>query len=195
MHLLTVDAVKWSLGELTGRRIHEWFLPYLQLHRRAQLDSGEIDPRWLELEPLLEMPGGPPNKPNYRPFHSRSSKGGASFWFQKNLAGSYAPSSMRSSVRYFHDGTQFRLPVDHVDWARKHLLFDHPVSAYAMGGYFLRNFGFAPSEGQPSAADVVVGLRQWFELSDDGMFDTLFDASVPEVDFEWFAPSDTQEEQ
>ncbi|PPH08592.1 hypothetical protein C5C36_16210 [Rathayibacter sp. AY1G1] len=147
--VLTVDAVKWAIATLSKRKIHPHFLAYLQVHRRWTYD-GQFDPQWSELRPLLEMPGGPRKKPNYRPLWNRDSDGSV-FWFNDNLAGSFATSSIRRTAGFLVDGETYVLPEDHAIRALDKLLYGDRAPAVALSVYLFRNFGFRISTGSSPA--------------------------------------------
>jgi len=187
-YVLTVEAVKWSIRELQRTRIHPHFLAYLQLRRRAQdAASGEaLEPRWSELRPLLDMPGGPPRKPNYRPLWNNVDNDGSVYWFNGNLAGSYATSSIRSTAGFLVSGKSFVLPPDHARQALAALLYGSKASAAALGAFFLRNFGFTTPNLFPDDKEVVEGFRKWFRFQDSTDFSVLFEAEDVAVEFDWF---------
>lgn len=84
----------------------------------------------------------------------------------------------------------YAMPDDHVERAFSHLLYQTPVSALALGAYFLRNDGFVLS-GDPSALDVIAGFRSKFDYPQDAEdeFTRLFLTDVPHDDeFAWFEP-------
>ena len=201
-HALTVEAVQWGIAELSRHRVHPYFLAYLQLRRRAKIEpEGQIDARWSDLGPLLEIPGGPARRPNYRPLWT-SIERPAKYWLNGNLAGSFAPKSIRSAASFLLDGDHFALPSDHAQLAYETFLFQNRIPAMAMGAYFLRNFGFrAPRDLRPD--DVIDGFRNWFKFDEesDDEFHLLFDSEVPPAGpetmihwtvptggFEWFEP-------
>lgn len=82
----------------------------------------------------------------------------------------------------------YALPDDHVDRAFTDLLYEAPVSALALGCYFLRNDGFV-LVGEPTAQDVIAGFRAKFDYGSDAEdeFARLFTTDVPDDDgFSWF---------
>ncbi|HEY1570913.1 MAG TPA: hypothetical protein VGG05_06190, partial [Pseudonocardiaceae bacterium] len=102
LHVLTLAAVKAGIETLQDQRIHEQFPAYLHIRQRglAVGSLNDIEPVWREVGALLRMPGGPPTKPHYRPFSSRNRRDPSGYWFNENLAGSYAPSSLRATSRF-----------------------------------------------------------------------------------------------
>ena len=202
-HVLTKDAVRWSIDTLGGRRIHPAFIYYLYLRKmdvRDELDLASASSA--ELQALLTMPGGPADRPYYRPLRERGDRTGQllrSFWLQPNLAGSWSPGSLKRITRaawLVSDSNEYVLPEDHARQALARLLYNTRVSAIAMGSYFLRNDGFAIS-GDPASTDVIAGFRRKFlyHADNDDEFDLLFDSATPEVDFDWFEPNEQQRPQ
>lgn len=195
-HVLSIDAVKWGISALAKRRVHPHFLGYLQLRRRFVLTSTDpLEPQWSDLKPLITMPGGPPKRPFYRPLWTTIDNKGSVYWLNPNLAGSFAIKSIRSTASFLVDNDQFVLSDDHVERARDAFLYEQPVSAVAMGAYFLRNFGFS-FDGPPTADRIISGVREWFAFTDEHQadFEYLFDLSVPEVTFDWFEEAAVGEE-
>jgi len=190
-YVLTIEAVKWSIRELQRTRIHPHFLAYLQLRLRAQDTApGEaIEPRWGDLRPLLEVPGGPPKKPNYRPLWNVANSDGSAYWFNENLAGSYAASSIRNTAGFLVREKSFVLPADHAQQALAVLLYGSKVSAVALGAYFLRNYGFTTFNRFPGDDEIVEGFRKWFRFENSTEFSMLFDAEDVAVEFDWFEPA------
>lgn len=193
-HVLTTDAVRWSIGLLGGQRIHPALIYYLYLRRMAVL--GELErasASSVEVQDLVRMPGGPPGRPYYRPLRERGDRRGEllrTFWMQDNIAGSWAPSSLKrigAASWLVDDDYRYVVPDDHAARAKEQLLFKGTVSALAMGCYFLRNDGFL-LDGPGHPGDVVEGFRRKFEWgqTDEADFLTLFDVTVPNVDFAWF---------
>lgn len=150
-YVLTVDAVKWAIAALRRPKIHPQLLAYLQVHRHSREDE-RLDPQMNELRALLEVPGGPPNKPYYRPFWNQDSDP-SRYWLNENLAGSFAPSSIRNA--FFVKGGHYVFPPEHATLALSTLMYGEPVPVLPLGVYLFRNFGFRIS-GQESPEDLVL---------------------------------------
>lgn len=143
--VLRVEAVKWAIDYLTAQPVHTFFLAYLHLRARAA-ETGSPDaitPNWGELGQYLLMPGGPAGKPYYRPFLGQNKTGKP--WLNSNLAGSYAPSSIRpgpiTQVVKIEHGT-YSLQPNHTEAALTNLLYDHPLSILALSVFLMRNKAF-----------------------------------------------------
>jgi len=86
--------------------------------------------------------------------HSPSNK---NLWLNQNVAGSYAPSSLRPEQPFRQvvniEGRKYSLPYDHAKRAFQHLLFSMPVSAISLAIVLYRDFGIA--EDARSSQDLV----------------------------------------
>lgn len=191
--VLTIPAVRWALEELRASKIHPFFLAYLQLRKRAAEEgSSTIMPHWDELADLLRVRGGPASKPYYRPFwHGDLDPAG--YWLNRNIAGSYAPSSIRAvplEVVEIVDG-EYSLRPDHARLALENLLYGERVCGAALGTFFYRNYGFsAPPREIPGPLDLLPVLRRDFRFENSGDFEVLFHDEIPggEKDWDWFEP-------
>jgi hypothetical protein len=190
--VLTLDAVRRSIEALHKPYIHEQFLAYLHIRKRG-VESGStraIEPVWTEVGALLAVGGGPPNKPNYRPFSSRSKRDPAGYWLNPNIPGSFAPRSLRTTSRFMLNaaGNGFDLPADHAAQALAVHLKGKRQPAWPFAGYFLRNYSFDPAAS--AVSDLIDGFRQVFRFdsADRGSdFDTLF-TTGGEPNITWFEP-------
>ena len=192
-HVLTKDAVRWGIDTLGAQRLHPTFVMYLYL--RAQQRAGNLSTASAssdELLALITMPGHPV-KPYYFPLIDRGKRTGkplATFWRASNIPGSWSPGSIRRQQGggwMGADESAYAMPDNHVELALKQLLYNKPVSALALGAYFLRNDGFVLS-GEPTAQDLVSGFRTKFDYpaDTDREFSQLFVTDVPDVTFDWF---------
>lgn len=198
-HVLTVEAVRWGIDTLATQRLHPTFVMYLYL--RAQWRVGKLAEASAssdELQALIRLPGNP-TKPYYFPLIDRGKREPGkplpSFWRAENISGSWSPGSIYRLKGGGWLGLAtggYALPVDHVDRALRELLYDSPVSALALGAYFLRNDGFVIS-GDPGPDEVIAAFRSRFDFPADAQaeFATLFTTEVPtDVGFTWFAAAD-----
>lgn len=195
-YVLSKGAVRWAIDTLGAQKLHPTFVMYLYLrkeHRAGRLADASASSD--EVLSLIRMPGNP-TKPYYFPLIDRGERSGKplpSFWRAKNIPGSWSPGSIfrQKGGGWLGVATGgYTLPNDHVERAFKDLLYETPVSALALGAYFLRNDGFVLS-GEPRAPDVIAGFRAKFDYPDDAEdeFARLFTTDVPEDDgFSWFDP-------
>lgn len=200
-HVVSMTAVRWAIDTLGARKLHPTLVMYLYLRKEQRGGRlAEASASSEEVLSLIRMPGVP-NKPYYFPFMDRGVRNGTplpSFWRNRNIPGSWSPGSI---FRLKGGGWMglanggYILPDDHLDRAFKDLIFEQPVSALALGAYFLRNHGFVLS-GEPEATDIIAGFRTEFDYPDDAddEFSRLFTSDIPDdVNFPWFeifAPSE-----
>jgi hypothetical protein len=170
-YVLSVEAVRWGLATLEGQKIHPFFIAYLFLCKWAaeQDTTTDIEPAWPELATYLEIRGGPPAKPFYRPFWHSTVNDPGRYWLNRNLAGSFAPSSLRNvpaRVIDVFDG-RFSLKPEHGALALTHLLYGQPVSAVALASFLYRDYGFVSDDGStPTHKDVRLMLARDFRHED-----------------------------
>jgi hypothetical protein len=141
------------------------------------------------------MPGNP-TKPYYFPLIDRGRRTGkplSTFWRATNIPGSWSPGSIRRQQGGGWLGASesaYAMPENHAELALQQMLYGKPVSALAMGCYFLRNDGFVLS-GTPVPEDIIAAFRVKFDYPADAEdeFAALFTTDVPESDgFAWFEP-------
>lgn len=198
--VLRIDTVRAAVEQLTSQRIHEFFPAYLHLRQKAVEEGSlsNIQPDWRRgMAWYLEMPGGP--TPYFRPFLSRRGRA-TGFWLNSNLAGSFAPSSLRptSPPGKLFDirGGMFNLKPDHAKLALKHLLFDKPVSLAAMAAFVYRDYGFVTVGPTPSPSDLTEFFVRDFRFDrNDGKreFEVIFDQAATLAEERWFEQFNSME--
>lgn len=190
--VLKIDAVRLSIQELHRSNVHEQFLAYL-FARKWAIEQGtltRIKPNMNEIKAILEVPGGPPNKPYFMPISSRTRKHISGHWLNPNPAGSYAPSSLREASSFMRGAAprSYDLPDNHAQQSLDNHLNGVRQEVWQLAAYLLRNYSFAPT--MSTASDLVDSFREvfLFESAAPGSdFDTLF-TTGNEPDIKWFEP-------
>lgn len=145
---VTASAAKQAIAKLTSLRIHPHFSGYLAVVAAARLakrtDNLKVNFQQFYNDYLL-VSGAPPERPFLQPF-SISGKGAAQL-FNKNVAGSYAPSSLRSvapikavvDFKGSGQGITQNLKADHEDQALKALTASQKVPVHSLATFLLRD--------------------------------------------------------
>lgn len=191
--VLTRSIVRWGIEQLQSRKVHTFFPAYLEI-RRTAVEAGSvtgIHPNWSNLEQYFQIPGGPPGKPNFRPFWHGNRKEGQD-WMNANIAGSYAPSSIRKVPLNVveTDGSGYALKAGHAQLAREYLLYEQALPVLPLAAFYYRDFGFTtdgPSLPPRSLIDVFLkdfGFDSDIYWRD---FEALFSTGIPDRT-DWFEP-------
>lgn len=177
--VLSIPAVRTAIALLKSRDTHPFFIAYLWLRRQSALQSTttEIEPNWVDLGPYLRVADAPTNKPFLRPFWKGARSEGRE-WLNSNLAGSFAPSSLREAPREVIDTTAagfFVLRPDHCSLALEKLLSGERMEVLPLSLFLFRDFGFVAEE-VPTVEDLVNSFKAEFGFSDadQGEFETIF---------------------
>ncbi|HEY7065925.1 MAG TPA: hypothetical protein VII06_30915 [Chloroflexota bacterium] len=171
---LRIDTVRACIGELSRLRIHEQFAAYLCLKRLAAYDgrTDNLDPRgWKDcFETFFAVPGHPRGHPYMRPFSSRQRQTGLEeFWFNANIAGSFAPSSLRPDmpivavVEVTGKGRNARYSFRPEHWrlARQHLAFNQSIPVLPLAAFLYRDHALL-SNDPATYPDLVSVFREEF---------------------------------
>jgi predicted ATPase len=186
------SLVARAIRRLRGRQIHPLFAGYLHLQERAaHLGRPE------DLQPdfsgfykrYFYVPDHPIGTPYIKPFTDKPANV-RNLWLNKNVAGSYAPSSLREDqpfrrvVQIDADG-RYSLRPNHARLARKHLLYDQAVSAVDLAIFLYRDYGLTGTEiVAASFVDVFVerfGYADKLKDRPPNEFDALYEAEDEEL--------------
>jgi hypothetical protein len=191
LFVLTTSVIRWALEQLQDLNVHAFFPAYLEIRRtviRSELNAADtVQPTWADLEPYFQVPNGPPKKPLFQPFSQGEHKEGKG-WMNRNIAGSYAPSSIRELPKKVVKpiGSGYALRDGHAELALAHFLSGERIPVIPLATYYYRNFGFTtdgPSIGPHNLIDVFLDD---FEFEDHlGEFETLFTPGIPDRT-DWF---------
>lgn len=198
-YVLRVERVQESIRALLARDTHQHFIGYLHVRRRAGTEGTNegLAPQWSELAERLRIDGGPPDRPNFRPFWTGQRKNFQE-WMNPNLAGSFSPASQRSvlgRVLKTDARTQFSLREHHWEAAREHLLLGVPMPVLPLAGFLFRDYGLVASTAPDAEALIALFRREYgYGPDDDEEYRRLYDESWRGSDGPWSEPY-TGEEQ
>lgn len=166
MHVLTIERIAQSLKRLRGLGIHRNIIMYLCIKRASaqqettegiKIDFREFFERFLTIRnaPLDRL-----NKPYIIPFESSDAK----IWLNRNLAGSFAPSSVRpdnpvnTAIAWDGAGSKvtYALRPNHGKAVFENLLRNgQKISALDLAIFLYRDFGFDSDE---MSAEALVSI-------------------------------------
>lgn len=160
---VTAAAAKLAIAKLTSTRVHPHFSGYLAAVGAAaaanRQDNLKVNFQQFYNDHLL-VAGAPPERPYLQPF-SESAKGLAQL-FNRNVAGSYAPSSLRSvapirAVVEFKGSRQQvtqTLKSGHEEIALRALTGSHRIPVHSLATFLFRDHKIPRSDA--SDVDAVV---------------------------------------
>jgi hypothetical protein len=171
------EAVKHAFTSLLKASTHEQILGYLAVLRSQSQNGGQpATSKQIKefFDEYLSIDGGPPDT-YIRPLASgdRSEKPTERWFSNKNVAGSYAPSSLRQESPFKKvvevngkggDAT-YSLRADHSDAAFSNLFQSTPLPVTALVVFLYRDFGFELSE--PQISKVIEAFRDESGLRED----------------------------
>jgi hypothetical protein len=175
---LSLYAIRAAWTALRSQKAHNHFLGYLCLleeaSRQGRLSS--LTPNFRSFFKRYFAAGGLPTKhPYLHPYSQTLTQ------FQ-NVAGSYAPSSLRPvapmrAVASIDDDGTWTLSEKHPEIALSAMLGGQRMAAIPLSVFLYRDFAFVPNIGIPELLQV---FRKDFGLTDKANFDKLF---TSEYDF------------
>lgn len=165
-YLVNAKGAARALRKLQSCKIHRHFTGYLCLLYTATAESSEgpIKPDFKAFhQDFFAVADSPYDKPYVVPFSDK--EGAKNPFFNENVAGSYAASSLRSvaplrqvvSVKGESRATTYSLLRDHPTKALRHLLFGQRVPALSLAVFLYRDYQVNSSL---EAADAYVELLQ-----------------------------------
>lgn len=166
-YCLNVDAVKESISDLRGRSLHPSLAGYLciKLELRRSPKGASVSPSFKKFfDNFLAVPGGP--APYLVPFKETGSPE-SSPWFNANVAGSYAPSSIRDTSRILkvcsldRASKRFSLLNGHAGLALQHLAASQKIPVLSLATFLYRDFSFEAPE-LPRAELLIAEFREEF---------------------------------
>ena len=195
--LLNPNAVRLSITKLTAAKIHPTFAGYLCVCREARSrgKTKDLQPNFKAFfDSFLRVDGATDEKPYLMPF--AESKGAKwTPFFNRNVAGSYAPSSLREVSPFQQvvniDGSRrqatYSLVADHASKASTNLLFRKRLGVVALAVFLYRDYGLEldspDSKGLVSIFRDEFGFRHEIK-QEDSDFATLFNVDSGLIRFD-----------
>ena len=131
---------------LRSQKTHEHFAGYLCLQRQSARLSrlANLEPDFAAFFDEMFSVGKPPaGTPYIKPFISQK-PGKDNLWLNKNVAGSYAPSSIRNTLRKVVEvdsAGRYTLKAQHAQLAFEHLLHSRQLPVAELAVFLYRDFG------------------------------------------------------
>jgi predicted ATPase len=155
-HVIRQPIVAKSLSLLRGRRVHPLFTGYLHLQQLAGLPGPKQAPNFIEFfQRFFLVKDHPLGTPYIKPFTNQKASE-KNLWLNENVAGSYAPSSLRPDQPFrkvVDVDKNYSLRDDHAKRALKYLLYDKPLSVADLSVFLYRDFGLLGES--PTVADLI----------------------------------------
>jgi hypothetical protein len=160
-NVIRKEIVARSLARLREQKTHTLFAGYLCLqYRAAQLGRlNDLQPEFLQFfKQFFQVADHPLGTPYIKIFTERQASE-KNLWLNENVAGSYAPSSLRPDQPFRKvvtiDNKTYSLPADHAARALKYLLFSKPVQVADLAVVLYRDYGLL---GEAVTIEELVGI-------------------------------------
>ena len=149
MNVIRKQVVAHSLSRLRRQKTHTLFVGYLYLQQRS-LQLNRLDDLQPDFTAFFKQFFRVENHPLGAPYIKLFTEQKASsknLWLNENVAGSYAPSSLRPDQPFRQvvniSGRKYSLPTNHAQLAFEHLLYSTPVQVADLVVVLYRDFGFS----------------------------------------------------
>lgn len=179
--LLNLAAVHEAWHALCSANVHVHFLGYMCLLEAAvaQGKTHGLRPAFKRFfDRYFAAAGMSESHPYLHPFARPPTQ-------YKNVAGSYAPSSLRDvaplrEVAELSNDRTWALRNSHAAVARKVMLHEQPLPGLAFATFLYRDYGFSKDSATPDGLEGI--FRSEFGLGSDTEYGALFGARFKPVD-------------
>lgn len=192
-YVIESDTVRDCMQRLIDESIHRLFPGYLCLKQQSGFANRTDElsfPYHDFFNAYLRLRDT--DKPYYIPFTQAESPDKSELWYNKNVSGTYAPSSLRSTspllqVVEIQEGghnAKWRLQQEHWKLARHHLAADSHVPAESLAAFLFRDYAIKTDD--PGAYELVsmfaddfgyeLGGKQFTHLYETGDSDITADS-------------------
>lgn len=190
MYLIRKQVVAQSLHHLREQKTHTLFAGYIYLQQRAcQLRRlNDLQPEFLPFFKQFFFVGNHPLGAPYIKLFTEQKASTENLWLNENIAGSYAPSSLRLGQPFRKvvniEGKTYSLPPDHAKRAFEHLLYFKPIQVADLAIVLYRDFGLL--DDSINIQDIVDIFAYEFGYSDkqgakpNEDFQTLYSLETPQ---------------
>lgn len=147
-YVIRKQIVARALSRLREQKTHTLFAGYLYLQQRSsQLNRLEdLQPEFASFFKRFFRVGNHPLGAPYIKLFTEQKTSTQNLWLNENVAGSYAPSSLRPDQPFRKvvsiQDRKYSLPPDHAQRAAMHLLYSTPVQVADLAVVLYRDFGF-----------------------------------------------------
>lgn len=198
-YVLKPEVIRDCLHRLVDEPIHRMFPGYLCLQQQAGIEdrtTGLSFPYNEFFDDYLRV-WDESSKPYFVPFTQAENPKLESLWNNNNVAGTYAPSSLRSAaplmrIAEIEEGghnSKWGLQKRHWELARHHLCNGKPVPVESLAAYLFRDYSFEVNE--PSAYTLVEAFLEEYGYEFGGeAFSHLYRTSDSNITEEAFVKND-----
>lgn len=194
-YVLEPAVVQEAIRKLIESPVHRMFPGYLSLKQQAGIHGRDDNlpfPYTEFFNQYLRVPGG--DKPYLVPFTPSEDPSDETLWVNDNVAGTYAPSSLRIDspftkvveVEEAGHNSRWRLQPNHWQLARHHLCDGQTIPAESLAVFLFRDCAFETED--PSAYTLIKAFEEEFGYEVSGpQFTTLYhtgDTSINADSFE-----------
>ena len=187
-YVIRKEVVARSLKRLREQKTHALFAGYLHLQQRtSELERlNDLQPDFASYFKLFfRVDHHPLGAPYIKPFTEQKAST-QNLWLNSNIAGSYAPSSIRPEKPFGKvvrvEGKIYNLPLDHAEKAFEYLLYSSKVQVAHLAVFLYRDFALrGPNSSPPTISNLIDIFSFEFGYSDvsiggyDSDFATLYD--------------------
>lgn len=193
-YVLKPNKVKQAVRTLIESPIHRMFPGYLCLKQQAGIHArrdGLPFPYGEFFDLFFRVPGA--EKPYLVPFTPTDESSDESLWVNNNVAGTYAPSSLRldspfTKVVEVQEGghnSRWRLQDGHWQLARHHLCHGETIPAESLAAFLFRDYAFRTDS--PSAYTLLQTFEEEFNYQISGSeFTTLYHTGDTDISADSF---------
>jgi hypothetical protein len=198
LFVIRKQVVARSFARLRNQKTYTLYPGYLHLQEQAgrlgKLDNLLPDFRDF-FERFFRVSDAPLGTPYIKPF-TELTPSSKNLWLNENVAGSYAPSSLRPGQPFRKvvevSGKTYSLPRDHAARAREHLQYGELIPIAELAVFLYRDYGLLDAPRIEDLIDIFAfefGYAETIGGPVNHAFDLLYSRdSVASWDEDWLEP-------